>query len=252
MTRTRVCFVLAVAIGVVGCVKKSEYEALQGKQRSTQEELEATRQALAEEQARTGELNGRVSELEANLERIKGELAAGKAALERQTAQSDARVAEYRRLLDRFKGLIDAGKLKVKVVDGRMMVELPSDILFASGKVDLSEDGAAAIREIAQVLAEMTDRQFQVEGHTDNKPIRTRRFPNNWALAAGRAIAVASLMVEAGVQAKNVSAASYGESHPVGDNETDEGRTANRRIEIVLVPDFSSLPGFTELEKLGS
>ena len=158
MTRTRVCFVLAVAIGVVGCVKKSEYEALQGKQRSTQEELEATRQALAEEQARTGELNGRVSELEANLERIKGELAAGKAALERQTAQSDARVAEYRRLLDRFKGLIDAGKLKVKVVDGRMMVELPSDILFASGKVDLSEDGAAAIREIALVLAEMTDR----------------------------------------------------------------------------------------------
>jgi chemotaxis protein MotB len=135
------------------------------------------------------------------------------------------------------------------VVAGRMVVELPADILFASGSIELSSAGSASIAEVGRILAQMKDRKFQVEGHTDDQPIRTARFPSNWELAAGRAIAVASILMKSGVAPTNVSAASFGEFRPSVSNAKPEGRAQNRRIEIVLVPDLSNVPGFEELER---
>lgn len=110
--------------------------------------------------------------------------------LARRKAAADARVAEFRDLLDRFKALIDAGKLKVKIVDGRMVVELATDVLFSSGSADLSKDGEAALIEVSGVLASIPDRRYQVEGHTDDDPIQTAQYPSNWELASGRALVV--------------------------------------------------------------
>ncbi len=169
---------------------------------------------------------------------------------EKRSQQADARIAEYNALLQRFQKLIDAGKLKIKIVDGRMVVELPSDILFASAQARLSREGQESIREIAAVLAEVPDRQYQVEGHTDDWPIQTARFRNNWELAAARAITVVRTMVDTGLAPERVSAAGYGDTRPVGDNETQAGRAQNRRIEIVIVPDLSALPGFNELNAM--
>ena len=133
-----------------------------------------------------------------------------------------------------------------------MVVEMATDVLFGSGSARLSGDGRAAVQEVAGVLAELSGRRFQVEGHTDNVPIRTAQFPSNWELASARAITVVNEMIEAGVPNENVSAASFGEFKPAADNETPEGRAANRRIEIVLVPDLSTLPGFDELRRLSA
>ena len=169
--------------------------------------------------------------------------------LARRKAESDARVAEFRKLLDRFKSLIDAGKLKVKIVDGRMVVALATDVLFSSGSATLSADGKTAIGEVAQVLASIPDRKYQVEGHTDDVPIKTAQYPSNWELASGRALTVVKTMIEAGVPADRISGASFGESKPAVKNDSPEGRAANRRIEIVVVPDLSSLPGFDELNR---
>jgi len=152
-------------------------------------------------------------------------------------------------LLRKFKKLIDAGKLKVKIVDGRMVVELATDVLFDSGSAKLSDAGKAAIVEVSQVLATIGERSFQVEGHTDNVPIATAQYPSNWELAAGRALTVMKTMIESGMPAARISAASYGDQRPVKSNDTAEGKAANRRIEIVLVPDLSGLPGFDELIK---
>ena len=123
-------------------------------------------------------------------------------------------------------------------------------MLFASGKARLSDEGKQAVQEVTALLVTIPDRRFQVEGHTDNVPIKTSRFPSNWSLAAGRALTVVETMIEAGMPADRVSGASFGEWKPTNDNETDEGRAANRRIEIVVVPDLSSLPGFDELKKM--
>ena len=172
--------------------------------------------------------------------------------LAKRKAEADKRLGEYKGLLARFKSLIDAGKLKVKIVDGRMVVALASDVLFAPGSAALSKDGKTNIAEVAKLLAGIPDRKFQIEGHTDNVPIHTDAFASNWELGSARAITVLKTMVDAGMPAGRVSAASFGDSKPATSNNSAEGKAQNRRIEIVVMPDLSSLPGFDELQKVGS
>ena len=171
------------------------------------------------------------------------------AAVEKQQKEAEARVAEFKSLLQRFKSLIDNGTLRVKIVDGRMVVSLGAEILFPNASAALSPEGRKTIVDVAKILATV-ERKYQVEGHTDNVPIRTTQFPSNWELAAARAITVVETMIESGVRPDRVSAASSSESRPVQKNDSIDGRKANRRIEIVILPDLSALPGFDELQKL--
>lgn len=172
------------------------------------------------------------------------------AALQAREREARLRVSEYRDVVARFKDLIDAGKLQVRVVDGRMVLTLPMDILFASGSAKLSREGKDSLLELGQRLATIPSRRFQVEGHTDNVPINTNAYPSNWELASARAMIVLRALLEAGVEPSRVSAASYGEHRPTVDNVDDAAKAMNRRIEIVLVPDLSNLPGYAELQQL--
>ena len=266
---------------VSACVTQGTYDSLKAEHESAQGALEDRNKALKsanskiagletdkaslstslkEQQERVQELTVRIARLNAEmsstskdksrLESSVQEMTAALAELEKRRAAAEARVEEYRSLLRRFQALIDAGKLKVRIIEGRMVVVLNTDILFASGSATLSKDGKAAIAEVAQVLAGISDRSFQVEGHTDNQPISTAQFPSNWELASARAINVVKAMIEAGLPSNKVSAASFGEGHPTGSNSTKEGRAQNRRIEITIVPDLSALPGFEELKRL--
>jgi chemotaxis protein MotB len=279
-----VAFVLMLVLSVAGCVKKSDYEALQRRAKddkaNSEQQLAQERargvsleRALAEERAKNQQLTDEITRLQEELAAAQARIVAQQEqltdmvknstslkasiqemqdalnVLHEQKRQTEARVAEFKKLLNSFKALIDAGKLKVKVVRGRMVVELPSDVLFASGSIDLSEGGKSAVSDVGSIFVTMKDREFQVEGHTDNQPIKTARFPSNWELAAGRAIAVAQILVNAGLSPTHVSAASFGEFRPVSSNEKPESRAHNRRIEIVLVPDLSKVPGFEELER---
>ena len=126
------------------------------------------------------------------------------AAIEREIRE---RNQIYEEVLSRFRSLIDAGRLSVSIARGRMVINLPQDILFASGSADLGADGRRTLAEVAQVLAEFDDRRFQVEGHTDDRPIATTQFPSNWELSAARALSVVKLLVNNGVPAENLSGA---------------------------------------------
>lgn len=144
----------------------------------------------------------------------------------------------YEEVLGRFRSLINAGRLSVSIVRGRMVINLPQDILFGSGSADLGREGRETLSEIASVLGEFEDRSFQVEGHTDDDPISTTQFPSNWELSAGRALSVVKLLVDQGVTPELVSGAAYGEFQPVATNETENGQRLNRRIEIVMLPNL--------------
>jgi chemotaxis protein MotB len=282
---------LAAALSLVSaaCVPKRDYDLVQAELSATRGKLAAAEAvgaekdtkvqsleaALAGEQSKregadrqVKELEGRLSVANQELSGLRGEKAGllkDKSALNAsikemegalrdaaaRKASAEKRIAEYRDLLARFQKLIDAGQLKVKIVNGRLVVELATDILFASGKAELSPEGQTAIAGVAAVLAQIPDRRFQVEGHTDNVPIKTDRFPSNWELASARATVVLQALITGGVAPDHLSAASFSEHHPVSANNTKEGKAANRRIEIVVVPDLSQLPGFEELNKLG-
>lgn len=266
----RVSWNALVALGLLGCgVPAAKYEAALSDAGAKSEEirrltatvadLDATRigllsdvgdcrRAVDEKRREIAAMAAEAGTLAASIEQM--ELALKE--LEERRARSEASLASFRDLVARFRSMIDAGTLKVKVIDGRMVVQLANDILFAPGSAALSKDGKEAITAVAGVLSSIPDRQYQVAGHTDNQPIATAQFPSNWHLGAARAIEVSRVLVEAGLAPERVSASSYADHQPADTNRTNEGRANNRRIEIIVVPDLSAMPGFDELKALGA
>lgn len=253
-----------VAIFVLGqgCVSASKHKELQQEHDQFAATIKGLNEKSQEQSAQIDEQKRWITELESKIgknttdrAKLEANLAETRKALEeskQRRLESEKRIAEYTDLVRRFQSLVDSGRLSVKIVDGRMVVALSSDVLFPSGSSRLSAEGQTAIKEVAQLLSTIPSRKYQVEGHTDNIPIRTQQFPSNWELASARALTVVRGMLEAGMPADRVSAASFGDTKPAQSNETPEGRKANRRIEIVIVPDLSSLPGFDELKRMST
>ncbi|MGB8223912.1 MAG: flagellar motor protein MotB [Polyangiales bacterium] len=163
-------------------------------------------------------------------------------------AQAAKRLEEWNSILKQLKSMIDSSKLKVRIVRNKMVIELPEAVLFASGSAKLKPEGVRVLAELGPVLASIKGRDFQVGGHTDNKPIHTARFPSNWELSGARSIDVTQLLIEYGVPGDRVSAAAYADTQPVADNDTPEGRALNRRIEIALQPNLDELPDLSSFE----
>ena len=189
-------------------------------------------------------VEGLLSERGAEYQQLQRRLTALRA-MEREVRE---RNAIYEDVIRRFRSLMDGGQLSVAIDRGRLVILLPQDVLFGSGSASLGREGRAVIREVAGVLAEFPDRRFQVEGHTDDVPISTERFPSNWELSSARALAVVRLLVDGGISPENVSGAAYGEYQPVASNDDRNGRARNRRIEIVMLPNLdviaeAQLPG---------
>lgn len=215
---------------------------------------------LADEQLRVDAFETQAQNAERSLAELVKRRAGLREEVERMTAAlaqlsarqlaAERRVAEYRDMLSRFRKLIDAGTLDVRIARGRMVLTMPVDILFPSGSTKLSSEGSRALVEIGAVLAGIAGKKFQIEGHTDTVPIHTERFASNWELAAGRALVVTHALIDAGVGPGQLSAASFAEYEPRASNVEEAGRTLNRRIEIVVVPDLAELPGNEELQRL--
>nr|HEX4314148.1 OmpA family protein [Kofleriaceae bacterium] len=183
-----------------------------------------------------GALSQSVTDANARLEELK-----------KAKAAADARLAAFRTLLGKLKQMIDNGQLKVVIRDGRMIIALPSDILFESGRTDVKPAGKAALAAVAKALQGVPDRNFIVAGHTDDVPIKTAQFPSNWELSTARAVEVVHYLITQGMNPKVLAAAGYGEFDPVIANDSPEHRTQNRRIEIVLQPNLSDLPPLDDL-----
>jgi chemotaxis protein MotB len=123
-----------------------------------------------------------------------------------------------------------------------MLIALPNDVLFDSGRTDLKPEAKASLAKVAEVLAGISDRHFLVAGHTDNVPIHTSRFASNWELSTERAVEVTRLLISQGMRPEVLAAAGYGEFDPVAPNDSADHRALNRRIEIVLQPNLAELP----------
>jgi chemotaxis protein MotB len=218
------------ALGVDKAMLAEKYKAAEGK--------------LADKMAALEAAQTEMDEIMADLETKKKIITE----MKKKEEQAEARLATLKNMLGKFKALIEGGKLKVKVKNGKLMLELPSAILFESGKADLSEQGMETLSEVAAVLSTIGDREFQVAGHTDDVPMKSKKFPSNWELSTARAVAVVKYLEEMGVKPTNLSAAGYSEFQPATGNDTEEGKALNRRIEITLMPNLDELPDLSELE----
>lgn len=250
---------LALALAS-GCVSSGKYKNLEDQQQKTAAENEANKVQLATSQAKVSELNGRLgiantekNQLQGEKSQLQGSVKEMQTALEqmkKRRQESEKRLAEFKELTAKFSKLVNSGKLSVKMVQGRMTVALSTDILFSSGSAKLSAEGVAAINEVTQLLKSLEGRKYQIEGHSDNVPMKSAMYPSNWELASARAVTVLKTMIDAGMAPDQISGATYGDTQPVSDNTTAAGKKLNRRIAIVIVPDLSGLPGNEELEKI--
>lgn len=219
---------------------------LDAQHKATQDKLTATEASNAQMADQLRKMGVTAADQQRNMEEM-NKLVEELRAKERQ---AQARLATFRGMLERFNKMIASGKLRVKIVRGRMVVELSENILFDSGRADLKTEGQAALTEVAGVLASIGDRDFQIAGHTDNVPIKSAKFPSNWHLSTARALTVTQHLADHGVPAVRLSAAGYADNQPVASNDTPEGRQQNRRIEIVLMPNLDELPDLSQLSDL--
>lgn len=194
--------------------------------------------ARAEQAAEAEALTRMKSKMEQDLQATAREIES----LRKLEVEAEKSAAAFAELKGQLKEMIDSQQVEVQRRDGRLVVQLPAEVLFASGSADLSEDGKVALIKLSAVLERMPDRKFMIAGHTDSyQPAKGSQFRNNWDLSTARAVTVTELLVTAKLKPENLVASGYGEFAPIADNRSETGRKQNRRIEIVLLPDIDEL-----------
>lgn len=136
-------------------------------------------------------------------------------------------------LEDSFEGLINDGLISVTGNEVWVEIEMRSGLLFNSGSAEPGMQAEFILTQIARIIRDYPN-PLQVEGFTDNVPINTAQYPSNWELSAARAGAAVRLLMEAGVAPGRMAAVGYGEHQPVADNASEEGRSQNRRVVLVI------------------
>ncbi len=236
--------------------KKADDEAAAARQAALESELRG-------EQAKVGELKKkleaagvdmaklnedlqnaatRVSSLSSTLEEREKALAEYKARA-KQLEQIKARFEMLRKKLDELTKL----GLAVNIRKNRMVISLPGDVLFDSGRETLKKEGHEILMKVAGIInadPSLKGRDYQVAGHTDNRPLAGGIFRDNWGLSLMRAREVLMYLVSergGALPLDRWSAAGFGETDPIAPNETDEGRQKNRRCDLIVVPSVEEM-----------
>lgn len=135
-----------------------------------------------------------------------------------------------------------ADELNVYLKDGNVYVSLEEKLLFKSGSDVVDPKGKEALKSLANVLNSTDDFTVAIEGHTDDVPIKTKIFEDNWDLSTARATSIVRILTtDFGFDSDRITASGKGKFHPVQSNDTVEGRAGNRRTEIILSPDIQEI-----------
>lgn len=136
----------------------------------------------------------------------------------------------------------NSDELSVEIRDGKVYVSMSDKLLFKSGSANVEDKGKQAMKVLADVLAKNPDINILVEGHTDNVPIKTAVYKDNWDLSVGRATSIVRLLTdEYKLVPTRVTASGKGEFSPKANNDSAEGRAKNRRTEIILTPKLDEI-----------
>lgn len=207
--------------------------------------------------------NAKVKTLNEDNTNLQNEYAAVQNDLKDLSSQSKMTIADQAKRLKSLQDMIQAQKdvmtklknsitdallnyqtdeLTVYIKDGKVYVSLEEKLLFKSGSDVVDLKGKEALKSLAKVLNSTTDITVMVEGHTDNVPIKTKQFEDNWDLSTARATSILRILTkDNGFDSNRITAAGRGQFHPIRTNETVAGRASNRRTEIVLSPDLKEI-----------
>ena len=240
----RILAIVAVVGLVAACgPSKEEYEAALKDADDCKAQLAELEKTSEERITELENENAQLKDAIAMLQGEKFDLEKLVAKLEEAEMQAKKRLETFENMIKQFQALIDAGKLKVKIKNGKMVLELPSAILFPSGSAKLDPGFFEVMDKISSKLAN-TPGDLVVAGHTDDVPISTSRFRSNWELSAGRAVTVAhALLSNPAVEQSRVLVEGHAETKPLVPNDSRENRALNRRVELVIVRKAGDVDG---------
>ena len=240
-----------------GCVLSSTYEAEVARGRALEKSIEERRAELREVRQKLSDLQRDKQSLELTSESLTRErielmernedlrlesqtlgerLERERVAREEASQQVQQLSGSYKSLVDELEQEVQSGRIEIQRLQGRLQVRALDQILFPSGSADITKEGLSVLTRVAKQIEKIPGQTVRVEGHTDNIPISTARFPSNWELSSARAARVVRAFQDAGIEGDKLEAVGFGPNRPIDSNETPEGRSRNRRIEIVLVP----------------
>lgn len=206
-------------------------------------------------QKQAAELEADAARLAKEREQLRQEQSQLAATLEQERLAKLAKEEEIARLTrtqeELSKSLQDEiakGNITIQQVQDRLTINMVDRVLFDSGQAQVKPAGVGVLTQVGDVLNKITDKQIRIEGHTDNVPISPKlqsRFKTNWELSTARATTVVRHLIDrGGVDRHYLSAVGYADTHPLAPNDSEVGRSSNRRIEIVLYPkDLKEIAG---------
>lgn len=216
-------------------LEKNSGDALDTNMKKNREllaQLEAKEKALAAEQERLNKLKSELQERSQRVDELEGMMAA-----------QEASMKKLKETLSKALNSFEGKGLTVEMKNGKVYVSMENKLLFGSGSWVVGAEGKKAIVEVAKVLAVNPEISVLIEGHTDNVPYQgSGQITDNWDLSTKRATAIVNIIREnKGVNPQNLTAAGRGEHAPVAGNDTAEGKSKNRRIEIILTPKLDEI-----------
>jgi chemotaxis protein MotB len=247
----------ALSILAPGCGhSEEEWQAQLDKYTRLESEHKGKLKELEEASAKVADLEKHLRAMGVDIQDRDKKLAGLSASLEEQAralADYKARAHQLELIKARFEALrrkldeLSALGLKVSIRHNRIVISLPGDVLFDSGRDTLKKEGTQILAKVAAVInsdAQLKVRDYQVAGHTDAKPLQGGVFKDNWGLSLMRAREVLVYLVgQKGGQlpTEHWSAAGFGDTDPVASNETDDGRQKNRRCDLIVVPSVEEM-----------
>jgi chemotaxis protein MotB len=220
---------------------------LEKKRADLEKELAAAKQRVTDLEKELQDAGADVKKMNSTLEDKDKALAEYKARA-RQLEQIKARFELLRKKLDELTKL----GLAVSIRRNRMVISLPGDVLFDTGKVELKKEGEDILKKVAGVIKNdksLTDRDYQVAGHTDNQPLAGGPYLDNWGLSLMRSRSVLIFLIGKGgaLPRQHWSAAGFGDTDPVANNASKDGQQKNRRCDLIVVPDVDEMIDLTKL-----
>lgn len=250
-------FVPALALMASGCGhSEEEWQAQLDKYNRLESEHKTSMKELEDARAKVADLEGKLRGMGVDIEERDKKLAGLNASLEereRALAEYKARAHQLELIKARFEALkrkldeLTRLGLAVSIRHNRMVISLPGDVLFDSGRDTLKKEGVSILQKVASVInadGQLKNRDYQVAGHTDNKPLQGGPFKDNWGLSLMRAREVLVYLVSdkgGGLPIQHWSAAGFGDTDPVASNDGDDGRQKNRRCDLIVVPSIEEM-----------
>jgi chemotaxis protein MotB len=254
---------LTLIILFASCVSSKKFKASEARINKLQYDSTNVHGQLVQCNEQVKNLKGQKSTLQDENSSLQSENIAALNDLKASSTKSNLTIADLARKLKNLQNIIQSQKdvmdklknsiadalmnyktdeLSVYVKDGNVYVSMEEKLLFKSGSDMVDPKGKEALKTLAAVINSTKDITVLIEGHTDNVPIKTKQFQDNWDLSTARATSIVRILTkEDGFDSNRITASGKSEFHPVKTNETDEGRAGNRRTEVILTPDLKEL-----------